>query len=156
MIKRVLTGCFALMFGLAYGIAGPNPVDHHESHGVVLTQSASTGQRTIVVNDSTGIGDPTNAIRIQSADGATQETHYVYTFNGNTVTLNAPLANSFPANSTVTLRPGGAGAGAGPKHGVAAGPPGWLVSTEKSSKAPILAILIGAGIVVATVIDISD
>ena len=155
MIRSVFTGCFSLMFGLGYGIAGPNPVDHHESHTVVLTQSASSGKRTIVVNDSTGIGDPTNPIRIQSADGATQENHYVYTFNGNTVTLNAPLANSFSANSTVTLRPEGAGAGA--KHGVAAGPTGWLVSTdEKSSTSDVVSIIIGIGIAVATTIDASN
>ena len=155
MLKNLFTGCFSLMLGLGYGIAGPDPVDHHESHTVVLTQSTSSGQRTIVVNDSTGIGDPTNPIRIQSADGATQENHYVYTFNGNTVTLNAPLANSFPANSTVTLRSGGAGAG--PKHGVAAGPTGWLAYTEESNTSTVAAqIVIGTGIAVATIIDASN
>ena len=122
IVRRIFTGCVTLIFGLCYGIAGPNAVDHHQSGGAVLTQSASSGQRTIVVNDSARIGNPTIAITIQSPDGSTQETHY------NEVTLNASLSNPFPANSKVSLSPGSAGSG--PKHGVAAGAPGWMVFTD--------------------------
>ena len=140
MVKRVFVGCFTLIFGVGYGVAAPAPVDQHKSGGVFLVRSASSGQSMIVLNDSTGISDPTKAIRIQSPDGSTQETHYVYTFNGNTVALNAPLANSFPKNSTVTPNPGGMAAG--PKHGVAAGPPGWLASSEGGRDVDTAAIAI--------------
>ena len=67
---------------------------------VVLSQSASSGQNLISVNDATRI-DPLQPILLQSPDGQTREIHYVEAFDEHTVRLTAPLQNNFGANSTV-------------------------------------------------------
>lgn len=85
---------------ILFPLSGPAVSTAQETTTVVLVQSAEPGQATIIVNDAR-LMDPKNPILLKSPDGQVQEIHYIESFEGNNVTLSAPLQNSFPANTSL-------------------------------------------------------
>jgi hypothetical protein len=72
--------------------------------GVSTTEDAQEDENVIQVNDASRINSKL-ALLIRSADGRTQEIHYVEAIVGNSVRLTARLRNAFGANSVIIQVP---------------------------------------------------